>query len=75
MLHLSSYFVFYACLNREQHFVNREDDIVYFKAKGEGIVFYNMNSLTRKHDAQAIFHVAYIKDARGYTHVWSFFYG
>ena len=46
---------FYSYIVREQHFVNLEDDIVYFKAKGEGIVFYIMNGHTRKHDSQQYF--------------------
>ena len=38
MLHLSSYFVFYACLNREQHFVNLD------KAKMIALVPWNAST-------------------------------
>ena len=55
MLHLHHGNNFYSYLVKEQHFVNLEDDIVYFNAKREGLVFYIMNGHTRKHDAQQYF--------------------
>ena len=39
---------FYACLDKDQHFANIEDDITYFKSKGEVIVFGDMNACTKK---------------------------
>ena len=38
---------FYACLDKDQPFANLEDDIAYFKSKGEVIVFGDMNARTR----------------------------
>ena len=35
---------FYASLDKDQPFANLEDDIVYFKSKGEVIVFGDMNA-------------------------------
>ena len=47
----------YACLDKDQPFANLEDDIAYFKSKGEVIVFGDMNARRRSFqlDAQQSF--------------------
>jgi hypothetical protein len=57
---------FYACLDKDQPFANLEDDIAYFKSKGEVIVFGNMNARTRNFqlDSQESFmpHISRMKE-------------
>jgi hypothetical protein len=57
---------FYACLDRDQPFSNHEEDISYFKTKGEVIVLGDMNARTRnlQHDAQQLLmpHISRLKD-------------
>ena len=57
---------FYAYFDKDQPFANLEDDIAYFKSKGEVIVFGDMNARTRNFqlDSQESFmpHISSMKE-------------